>query len=68
MHKINWCNGGLQLKAISANNIGENDLNTRMKYIMVRLDNWDRTLVEYGWQYIWYSMGKEFCMHRLDWI
>ena len=38
MHKIDKCEGGLQLADIATKNIGENDLNTRMKYIMVRLD------------------------------
>ena len=38
MHKIDKCEGGLQLAEITTKNIGENDLNTRMKYIMVRLD------------------------------
>ena len=48
MHKIDWCGGGLQLADIVTNNVGENYLNIRMKYIMVRLDNWDRTLVQEG--------------------
>ena len=39
MHKINWCGGGLQLADIATKNVGENDLNPKMKYIMVRLDN-----------------------------
>ena len=39
MHKIDWCEGGLQLADIGANNISEPDLTPRMKYIMVRLDN-----------------------------
>ena len=38
-HKIGWCEGGLKLTDIATNNVGENDLNTRMKYIMVRIDN-----------------------------
>ena len=49
MHKIYWFEGGLQLVDIATKNVGENNLNTRMKYIMVRLDNWDRTLVQDGW-------------------
>ena len=40
MHKIDWCEGGLQLEDIATKNVGDNDLNPRMKYIMVRLDNW----------------------------
>ena len=39
MHKIDWCEGGMQLTDIATKNVGENDLNTIMKYIMVRLDN-----------------------------
>ena len=39
MHKIDGCEGGLQLSDIATTNVGENDLNTRMKYIMVRIDN-----------------------------
>ena len=39
MHKIDWCEGGLQLADIANKNVGENYLNTRMKYIMVSLDN-----------------------------
>ena len=50
VHKIDWCEGGLKLVDISANNFGENDLNPRMEYIMVRLDNWYRTLVQDGWK------------------
>ena len=39
LYKIEWCEGGLQLEDIENKNIGESDLNPRMKYIMVRLDN-----------------------------
>ena len=39
MHKIDWCEGGLKLADIETNNVGKNELNPRMKYIMVRLDN-----------------------------
>ena len=39
MHKIDWCGVGLQLTDIATNNVGEPDLTTRMKYIMVILDN-----------------------------
>ena len=51
MHKIDWCEGGLKLADIATNNVGKNNLNTIMKYIMIRLDNWYRTLVQEGWQY-----------------
>ena len=39
MHKIVWCEGGLQLADIGTNNVSEPDLTPRMKYIMVRIDN-----------------------------
>ena len=39
MHKIEWCEGGLQLADIGTNNASEPDLTPRMKYIMVRLKN-----------------------------
>ena len=50
MHKIDWCEGGLQLADIVTKNVSEPDLIPRMKYIMVRLENWDRTLVQEGWK------------------
>ena len=39
MHKIDWCEGGLQLADIGTKNVNEPDLTPRMKYIMVRLEN-----------------------------
>ena len=39
MQKIDWCEGGLKLADISTNNVGEHDLTSRMKCIMVILDN-----------------------------
>ena len=39
MHKIDWCEGGLQLADISTKNLSEPDLTPRMEYIMVRLKN-----------------------------
>ena len=39
MHKIDWCEGGLQLVDIGTNNLSEPDLKPRMKYIMARLEN-----------------------------
>ena len=48
MHNIDCCEGGLQLSDIVTKNVGEHDLNTRMKYIMVKLDNLGRKLVNEG--------------------
>ena len=39
MHKIDWCEGGLQLADIGNKNVSEPDLIPMMKYIMVRLEN-----------------------------
>ena len=39
MHKIDWCEGVLQLADIGTKNASELDLTPRIKYIMVRLDN-----------------------------
>ena len=39
MHKIGWCEGGLQLADIGTKNVSEPDLTPRMKYVMVRLEN-----------------------------
>ena len=38
MHKIDWCEGGLQLADITTNNNGEHDLTQIMKYNMARFD------------------------------
>ena len=64
--KIHWCEGGLQLESIATKDVGEHDLTPRMKYIMVRLYNWDRTLLQERWQNTGLSMEQEFCMTRLD--
>ena len=39
MHKIYWCEEGLQLAHIGTNNVSEPDITPIMKYIMVRLEN-----------------------------
>ena len=49
MCKIDWCEGGMQLVDIATQNVGENDLNIRMEYIMIRFDNWYITLVQEVW-------------------
>ena len=38
MHKIDCCEGGLQLADIGTENLSEPDLTPRMKYIMARLE------------------------------
>ena len=39
MHKIEWCEGGLQLADIGTKNVSGPDITPRMKYIMVSLEN-----------------------------
>ena len=46
MHIIGWCEGGLQLAHIAIKNVGEHDLTPKMRYIMVRLDKWERTILQ----------------------
>ena len=46
MHMIEWCEWGLQLADTAIKNVGENELNHIMKYNMVRIDNWQITLVQ----------------------
>ena len=48
MHKIEWCEGGLQLADIGTKNVSEPDLTPRMKYIMVRLENWRQNTFKRG--------------------
>ena len=49
IHRIGWCEVGLQLVDMATNNVSEPNLTPRMKYIMVRLKNWNITLVQEGW-------------------
>ena len=37
MHKIDWCEGKLQMSDMGTKSVGEPDLTPRMKYFMVRL-------------------------------
>ena len=39
-----------------------------MRYIMVRLDNWDRKLVQEGWHNTVHYIEQEFCISRLYWV
>ena len=68
MHKIDWCEVGLKLEEIATKNVWENELNSRMKYILVRIYNIYRRLVQEGWQNTWYSVEQEFYMTRLYWV
>ena len=68
VHNIDWFEVGLQLADIPTKNVGDPDLTPSMKYIMVRLDNWDITLVQEGWHNTGYSMEQDFCMTILDWV
>ena len=66
MHKIDWCKGGMQLADIATNHVGDNYLNPRTRYIMVRLDNWDKTLVQKVLKDTGYSIDQDLFMNRLD--
>ena len=48
MHNIDSREGGMQLADIGTKNVSDPDLTKRMKYIMVRLENRDRTLIQEG--------------------
>ena len=48
MRKINWCEGGMKLADIGTKNVSDPNLTKRMRYIMVRLENRDRTLIQEG--------------------
>ena len=39
IHKIDWCEGGLQLADIGTKNVSEPDITPRIKYIMAILEN-----------------------------
>ena len=39
MHKIDWCEGDMQLADIGTKNVSEPDLTPSMKYITVRIEN-----------------------------
>ena len=58
MYKIDWCEGGLKLVDIGTKNVSEPDLTPRIEYIMVIVNNWDRTLVQKGWHNTGYSMEQ----------
>ena len=68
MHKIDRCEGGIQLAHIVTKNVGEHDLTPRMKYIMIRLYNWYRTVVQEGCQNTGYSIEQYLFMTILDWV
>ena len=68
IHKNDWCEWGLKLANIATKTVCKQDLTPGMKYIMVRLEKWDRTLVQEGWQNIGYSIEREFFITRLDWV
>ena len=40
LHKTVWCEGGLKLAYIVTINLKEDELNPRLGYYMVRIDNW----------------------------
>ena len=61
-----WCEGGLQLANTVTNNVREYELNPRLIYDMVILDNWEKisTRGVIGYIRIWRTM----CSEWLDFI
>ena len=39
MYKVVWCEVGLKLAYIGTKNVREDEMNPRLRYTMVRLDN-----------------------------
>ena len=39
VHTIAWCEGGLKLADIETKNVGKNDLNIRIKYIILWIES-----------------------------
>ena len=66
IHKIYWCEWGLQLADIGTKNVSEPDITPRIKYIMVGLETENEHLCKRGDRIQGYSMEQEFCMTRLN--
>ena len=67
MHKIEWCEGGLKLADIGTKNVSEPNLTPRMKYIMVRLENWRQNTCTRGViVYRIVTKNNSFELTRLD--
>ena len=66
LHKIVWCEGGLKLEDILTKNVRENELNPRLGYAMVRIENLQKncTIVVIGDRIVWRTIWSEW----LDWI
>ena len=68
MHRIDWCEGGQQLADIGTMNVSEPDLTQRMKYIMLRLENWRQNTCTIGViVYCIVIKNKNSELTRLDW-
>ena len=68
MHKTVWYEGGLQLSDIETKNIREDELNPRLGYDMVRLDNWKNTCTRGVIGYIIFLKTMFLWMTWLDWV
>ena len=66
LHKKVWRGGGLKLSDIGTKHVREDELNPRLGYAMVRLDNWKKTFQRgvTGYIRVWRTM----CYEWLDWI
>ena len=56
----------MQLSEIATKDVGENDLNPRTKYVMVRLDNRDKNFYKRGDRRQESLQNKVIYMTRLD--
>ena len=65
-HKKVWHKGGIQLAEIAANNVREDELNPRLGYAMVRIENWHNTCLREVTGYI--RDWKTMCSDWLDCI
>ena len=61
-----WCEGGVKLPDIGTNNNGEDELNPRLGYVIVRLDNIQNSCTRGVIRYrrVWITM----CSELLDWV
>ena len=61
LHKTVWCEGGLQLSDIGTKNVREDELNPRLGYTMVRLDNRQKTCTRgvIWYRRVWITMSSE---------
>ena len=65
-HKAVWCEGGPKLEDIGTKSVRQDELNRRLRYDMVRLENWKNTCQKGVTRYkrVWITMSSKW----LNWI